>query len=777
MKKAAAITFGVCMAFSAIAQDIVSASFEGLHKKLTSAKTIVQKTDCWFWLSWRHSGNFKFDSSRFYLAKIKTASESARYMPGLGKYYLAKGRMEFLNSGFAESESDIIQAISIFTKYPDDLYLGMAHKQNAYNYVGGIGGKRNVPMMRHHFFIALDHLSKLPANRELVVTYYELGRSFLDTYQVDSSALYLISAQRLAEITGTKSYGFNVNYMLGKLYISLNEWDKAIVCLKYALGLLPWNDLDKVMLRNCLAEYIVCLIEKKQFSTAAELIAKYEAVNIKLADDFGYAMTHHIKGSFEFAQGNFEAATRYYSTAYTEFKKINRANVEAMDITFRLATARMATGDTVTAFHDLWEVVSRAGYVQSGLYKMKAYNELSKAYRTRGDIDSAHYCFQQYAAYKDSLLSFQKHKAVLETIAQYEIDKKEQQIKLLQNETDLYSLQLRLKTGEIEKQKMLSLEKLQQLDLMTRQNEINRLTASEKTLALENQRKETARSQKEKELQADIAARESQRKNYAYIAIAAVLLFGGYAFVRYVQHKRMSKRLAASLAELRQTQEQLIMIEKEKEAENIRSTISRDIHDEVGSTLSGVALYSEIAKQKMKEHNEADVSAYLEHISANSKEMVQKMSDIVWAINPENDSFGRIMSKLQAMAMNLCAGKNIRLHTNIDKDILDDHPEMKARKNLYLFLKEALNNAVKYSGGKNLFFSLKKVDEKIIAEIKDDGKGFDRQTYGSGNGLNNMRIRARELNGQFTLDSAPGKGTRVRLEFNFHPAGGHHKVV
>lgn len=765
------------MAFSCISQDIVSANFEVLYKKLTLAKTIEQKTDCWFWLSWRHSGNFKFDSSRFYLEKIKTASESARYMPGLGKYYLAKGRMEFLGSGFTESESCINQAMFIFTKYPDDLYLGMAHKQNAYNFVGGIGGKRNVPMMRHNFFIALHHLSKLPPNRELAVTYYELGRSYLDTYQIDSSALYLISAQRLAEKTSTKRYGFNVNYMLGKLYVSLNEWDKAMACLQYALDLMPWHDLDKVMLRNCMAEYIICLIEKKQFSTAAEMIAKYEAVNIKLADDFGYAMTHHIKGSFEFAQGNFDAAIRFYSTAHTEFKKINRAHFESMDITFRMATATMASGDTVNAFHHLWDVVSRAGFVQSGLYKMKAYNELSKAYRAKGDIDSAYYCFQQYAAYKDSLLSFQKHKAVLETIAQYEMDKKEQQIKLLQNESDLYSLQLRLKTGEIEKQKLLSQEKLQQFNLLTRQNEINRLTASEKTLALENQRKETARSQKEKELLGAIAARESQRKNFAYIAIAAVLLFGSYAFIRYVQHKRMGKQLAISLTELKQTQEQLIRIEKEKEAENIRSTISRDIHDEVGSTLSGVALFSEIAKQKMKEHNEADVNAYLEHISANSKEMVQKMSDIVWAINPENDSFGRIMSKLQAMTMNLCAGKNIRLHTKIDKRILDEHPEMQARKNIYLFIKEAINNAIKYSGARNLYFSMERQDKMILTEIKDDGNGFDTKSCSRGNGLNNMKIRANELSGLFLLDSTPGKGTCIRLEFNFHPAGGHRKVV
>ena len=125
----------------------------------------------------------------------------------------------------------------------------------------------------------------------------------------------------------------------------------------------------------------------------------------------------------------------------------------------------------------------------------------------------------------------------------------------------------------------------------------------------------------------------------------------------------------------------------EKAAENIRVRISQDIHDEVGATLSGVALFSEIAKEKMKEHREEDAQEWLEHISTNSKEMVDKISDIVWAINPENDSFERIIEKLRAYTINLCAGKNISLHAYIDDELRDFHPSMEIKRNLYLFIK------------------------------------------------------------------------------------------
>jgi signal transduction histidine kinase len=97
---------------------------------------------------------------------------------------------------------------------------------------------------------------------------------------------------------------------------------------------------------------------------------------------------------------------------------------------------------------------------------------------------------------------------------------------------------------------------------------------------------------------------------------------------------------------------------------------------------------------------------------------------------------------------------------------------MDVKRNLYLFIKEAVNNAIKYSQGKNIFLSVWPQSDSIIAEIKDDGNGFDASQIFAGNGLNNMKARAISLNGKMEIDSRKGIGTLVRLRFDFHPIGG-----
>src|SRR6185503_4279700 len=240
-------------------------------------------------------------------------------------------------------------------------------------------------------------------------------------------------------------------------------------------------------------------------------------------------------------------------------------------------------------------------------------------------------------------------------------------------------------------------------------------------------------------------------------------------YYRYRQNKKLSNQLSHSLSELKQAQEQLVKFEKEKASENIRVRISRDIHDEVGATLSGVALYSEIAKQKMEQHNEKDAQIYLDHISANSKDMVEKMGDIIWTINPANDSMERIVAKLKSYAVNLCSGRGIQIHFQVDDEIKNSFPDMPGRKNIYLFSKEAINNAVKYSACTNIFYSIKSNNNNVLLEIKDDGIGFDKDSITRGNGLNNMQARAGELNGDLEIESKPDVGTCIRLNMNFHP--------
>ena len=111
-------------------------------------------------------------------------------------------------------------------------------------------------------------------------------------------------------------------------------------------------------------------------------------------------------------------------------------------------------------------------------------------------------------------------------------------------------------------------------------------------------------------------------------------------------------------------------------------------------------------------------------------------------------------------------------HMQIDNDLRDRLPSMHVKRNLYLFLKEGINNAVKYSEAKNIFLSMRSETDQLIVLLKDDGKGFDASLNYPGNGLKNLKTRAESLDAVFFIQSQVGKGTSISISFHFHPAGG-----
>ena len=537
--------------------------------------------------------------------------------------------------------------------------------------------------------------------------------------------------------------------------------------------------ISKIILRNDLALYANCLLKQGDFRKARPVIEEYEKINEKVGDSWGIIMLSNLKGKYEFWTKNYPGAFNHLETAFRGMYKMNPVSMELKNISYHLGMTEFYLEKYDSAIRHLSLAMDLVNQVKLGAAFVDGYLFIAQAYEGKGRNDSAIYYMKYYDRLKDSLYTQQKARTVIELTTRYETEKKEQQIKLLERESKLNAYELKVSADQIEKQKLVDDQKSQQLALLTQQNKISQLESSEKALALENQEKEIAEKQtelallsKEKELQAAIAEQEGQQKQFAFMAIAAILVFSGYLLYRYTRTRKLSRQLGRSLSDLKEAQERLIRIEKEKEAENIRVSISRDIHDEVGSTLSGVALFSEIATEKVKQHQSVEAQRYLDYITANSKEMVEKMSDIVWTINPKNDSFEKIIAKLRSYSANLCAGKGIRMHVNMDESIQSYSPSMQDRKNMYMLIKEGVNNAVKYSGGKNVYLSLYRNNEDLNIEIKDDGRGFDPVLTYEGNGINNMQERARELHGDLKIDSGENQGTRIHLRCHFHPAGG-----
>ncbi len=196
----------------------------------------------------------------------------------------------------------------------------------------------------------------------------------------------------------------------------------------------------------------------------------------------------------------------------------------------------------------------------------------------------------------------------------------------------------------------------------------------------------------------------------------------------------------------------------------VRNRIATDLHDEIGSTLSGVFIYSEVAKKSIEE-NTHGATGYLNHISADVAKMIDALSDIVWTVNSRNDRFENIINRMRAAAIELFEAKSYHLHLNFDESVNALKLGMDDRKNFYLFFKETINNIAKYANGQNVWIDLQLKNKEIVLTVKDDGKGFKPDEVKKGNGLNNLKSRTQELNGSFTLKSAPEVGTEIILSF------------
>ncbi len=198
----------------------------------------------------------------------------------------------------------------------------------------------------------------------------------------------------------------------------------------------------------------------------------------------------------------------------------------------------------------------------------------------------------------------------------------------------------------------------------------------------------------------------------------------------------------------------------------VRNRIASDLHDEIGSTLSSVYIYSEVAQKSMKEKL-PDADLHLRQISVNVANMIESLGDIVWTVNAKNDRFENIINRMRASAIELFEARNYKLHLEFDDQLNTLKLGMEARKNFYLFYKEAINNIAKYAEGKNVWINLGFDKRNITLLINDDGKGFDANVKSSGNGLSNMKKRASDLNGKSDLQSVINTGTTVKLSFPY----------
>jgi signal transduction histidine kinase len=193
----------------------------------------------------------------------------------------------------------------------------------------------------------------------------------------------------------------------------------------------------------------------------------------------------------------------------------------------------------------------------------------------------------------------------------------------------------------------------------------------------------------------------------------------------------------------------------------IRTQIAADLHDEVGSSLSSIHLLSQMVTTD--DSGDSRQSAILARMSVNAKETMDKMGDIVWMIKPGETEAASMRQRMERFAQEICSTKGIEVTTDLeaaDKTKLS----MEQRKNIYLVFKEAVNNAVKYSGTSKIDIKAYVANRQLTMVVRDYGKGFDATITGRGNGLETMRNRATELKGRLDIEPGDTGGTLIALK-------------
>jgi two-component system sensor histidine kinase UhpB len=542
-----------------------------------------------------------------------------------------------------------------------------------------------------------------------------LGHCFMRKYEMDSARHYLEKGLVLAR--KIKDYrteaGIYNNY--GNVFLEESNFQKALDYFIMAARLyesqladaygqcLVLSNIGNIQYR--LGNYDEALEYARQSMTIAR--------NKSFTGSVGYA--HKLLGRIYRKQKSFDMALEEYKKAQTIYRTLgdSRSVAEILQNIGNIYFDKEQHRDALTNY---LQSLTLAKTISSKSLIAYAYSCVGQAYMALNKNDNA-------LRYLDSA-----------RMAGQVIGNKYLVMETYRAMSDAYEAK-----GDYKKALSVHQQMVQLKDSITQSE--NRALAEETQAKYELERKEAQIALLEKDQELKTLAIGRHRAIQAGVAIAFVLII--IIAVLLINRYRIGNR-AKRLAEI----------------EAVRNTIARDLHDDIGSTLSTINIISKLAIQE----NPNGSSIHFRRIAEQSSLMMENMTDMVWSINPVNDSLDKVVVKMKVFTSEILEPKNISYHFSGDESLKGISMDAEKRKNLFLIFKEAINNAAKYSGATNVEITLQQTGKKLKMTVADNGNGFDEHNVKRGNGLGNMHARAKELSAQFTLTSILDRGTHIELE-------------
>lgn len=242
------------------------------------------------------------------------------------------------------------------------------------------------------------------------------------------------------------------------------------------------------------------------------------------------------------------------------------------------------------------------------------------------------------------------------------------------------------------------------------------------------------------------------RRRWFYISLAIFFLGGVIGITRIIAQRKLNRKLQE--------------LEKQHAVMQERERIRKDMHDDLGSGLSKIAILSELAKQNTPQ--DEFTKRQLDKISESSRQLVDNLGELIWSNNPANDNLPKFFWYLREHLGAMFEGTNVVLRITLPEFIPDVQVKAEWRRNIFLIVKESLHNVLKHAKASEVAVTIGVKMGSLFISIQDNGCGFDvEKKKDSGNGLSNMNNRIMECAGVLTISSIPGQGSKVTLEASF----------
>ena len=241
-------------------------------------------------------------------------------------------------------------------------------------------------------------------------------------------------------------------------------------------------------------------------------------------------------------------------------------------------------------------------------------------------------------------------------------------------------------------------------------------------------------------LQLEVEEAKQQQRDAKFRTIGLLLLIGLLILLGLYYRKSVRQKLLVA---------------------GIREKISQNLHDDIGASISSLHIYSTLAQETLSKQPEK-TRELLVNITEQSRILMENLGDMVWSMHQHGSEIMGLGTRIKNFGAELLTAKDIQCRYEIEEEAFSLFKGYESRKNILLILKEAMNNMAKYSGATKAVVLFKKEPGHLVhLMVWDNGVGFETQSKAPGNGLNNIRARVGELNGQVTIDTAPGMGTHI----------------